>query len=526
MQSRTVTDSRTSALITKTFYQTGPFPLSGAVDYEDIYQSNGTTLVSHADYTNTSTTLDGTANNQRYFVAITASSVVEREVGGTKNGQIITTTNTSSIYDSYGNPTTLATTRTDNDSTSPYVGLSWGSTTASTIAPSTGSNWCLGLPTQVAVTNTAPGVSAITRTVTVTPDYVKCRATQKVIEPLSGTYAVTEAYGFDGFGNTNSVAVTGASMAARTTLTNWGTTGQFPTTVTNPLSQSATNGYDLNLGLLTSTTDPNGIAISWQYDTFGRKFRENRPDGTKTEWTYNDCSAGGCVNGNNKLTVIQTVKNSDGGTRSDAWTYLDRFERVLVTSRRLLSGAYDRSEVVYDIFGRQAQQSMPCTWVGCVVYWTTATYDALGRPIQTQRPISAANGTLQTTAIAYAGRATTVTDPQGKQSVKITTVAGSLGRSQDHNNYYQNFSYDAFGSLLAVTDSLSNPLFSATYDYGIGAFQRTMTDADLGARSSTYNALGEVTNHSDARGQSFTLTYDALSRPLVRTEPDLTTTLI
>jgi hypothetical protein len=41
---------------------------------------------------------------------------------------------------------------------------------------------------------------------------------------------------------------------------------------------------------------------------------------------------------------------------------------------------------------------------------------------------------------------------------------------------------------------------------------------DLGSRSFTYNALGEMTSWSDAKGQSFSATYDALSRPLTRSE--------
>jgi YD repeat-containing protein len=47
---------------------------------------------------------------------------------------------------------------------------------------------------------------------------------------------------------------------------------------------------------------------------------------------------------------------------------------------------------------------------------------------------------------------------------------------------------------------------------------------DLGNRSYTIDALGEVTAYSDAKGQTFSTTYDALSRPLIRTESDLTTT--
>jgi len=47
---------------------------------------------------------------------------------------------------------------------------------------------------------------------------------------------------------------------------------------------------------------------------------------------------------------------------------------------------------------------------------------------------------------------------------------------------------------------------------------------DLGTRSYTYDALGEMTNGSDGKSQSFSGTFDALSRPLTRTEPEGTTT--
>jgi YD repeat-containing protein len=113
-----------------------------------------------------------------------------------------------------------------------------------------------------------------------------------------------------------------------------------------------------------------------------------------------------------------------------------------------------------------------------------------------------------------------VTDPQLKATTKINLVTRSLARSQDHNGYYQTFTNDAFGSLLSVIDnaSPSNALFSATYQYGIGAFQVTSTDSDLGARSNTYDALGELTAYTDANSQNFSVMYDALSRPVTRTE--------
>jgi RHS repeat-associated protein len=111
-------------------------------------------------------------------------------------------------------------------------------------------------------------------------------------------------------------------------------------------------------------------------------------------------------------------------------------------------------------------------------------------------------------------------------TTKINLVTGSMAQSKDAKGYYQNFNYDAFGSLLSVTDSASpsHTLFTATYGYGLDAFQTASTDPDSGARSYTIDPLGEVTAYSDAKAQGFSLTHDALSRPLVRTEPDLTTT--
>src|SRR5690606_37627624 len=73
-------------------------------------------------------------------------------------------------------------------------------------------------------------------------------------------------------------------------------------------------------------------------------------------------------------------------------------------------------------------------------------------------------------------------------------------------------------------DSLSNPLFSATYSYGVQAFQTATTDMDLGTWSYTYNSLGELVGWTDAKSQSFSQSHDALSRVTSRTETEGTTT--
>ena len=182
--------------------------------------------------------------------------------------------------------------------------------------------------------------------------------------------------------------------------------------------------------------------------------------------------------------------NVGGTTQSVTNAYLDSVDRPLVTSSMMLNGAYDRHEVQYDNLGRVHQQGAPCTFVSCTNYWTTNTYDVLNRLTQSQRPISATNNTLQTTTYAYAGRTTTVTDALNNVTSHINLVTGPLARSKDANGYYVNFTYDAFGARLSVTDGASNTLHTNTYQYGLKAFKTASTDMDLGPRSYAVDALG------------------------------------
>jgi len=416
------------------------FPYTGMLTYDIQAQDNlNTKPIKSVTNTLNTTTLDGTMNNQRVFPYTSNGKIQNYEVGGAENADLITTTSTTYTFDNYGNATTIAKTVTDNDPGSPnpnpYFNDTWTSTTVSTIAPDT-STWCNSLPTEVDTTNTAPGVPAITRHSSFTPDYSLCRETQQVVEAGNSTYQVTTGYGFDAFGNINSQTVTGIGMAARTTAINWGTTGQFPTQVTNPLSQISYPSFDPVTGQLLSFKDPNGITTSWQYDPFGRKNKEIRPDGTYTVWSYNDCTVwdgGGCLYGPHSLALGHSVYSTTGVVQSVGSDWFDQVDRPIIKNAVNIAGTFDRSDVRYDNLGHIAQQSMPCAYSAVLTpctYWITNSHDALGRVTQTQRPISATNSTLQTTMIQYSGRTTTITDPQGKVTTNITKVTGSVGRTE------------------------------------------------------------------------------------------------
>jgi RHS repeat-associated protein len=529
-----VYDSRNALYRYQYFEQT--FPTTGMV-YEDLI-SNGTFLPHAVVNTLASlVTLSSTEYQQRYFAYFSNSTTSQKEVGGTENGDLITTTSTNYAYDNYGTATSITRVVTDNDPGSPYKTDTWTTTITNTPDEST-SPWCLSLlsKSQVAYTD-SNNDTPVTITKNLTPDLAHCRYTQIVTQPNT-SYTVTEAVAYDNFGNVNSDSLTGvgmgtASPATRTTLINWtttaATTGQFPMNVTDPsLAQTQLN-YNFSYGLPSSKTDPNGLVTSWQYaDGFGRKTQETRPDGTYTTWTYQNCAATtGCLLNTPGLYVVHDVYNTNATVQSYGADWFDPIDRPLVSIQIMPNGTtYSRNEQRYDSLGRVSQRAFPCTYSALTTtctYWTTDTYDVLNRLTQSQRPISSTNSNLQTTTYQYAGRTTTVTDPYSHAQTTVTDVNGWLRQTKDPYAYTVTLGYDAAGNNTAATDSLSSALWSGTYNYGIAPFLATASDMDLGAWSYTVDALGEVTAWKDAKSQTFSVTYDALSRPLTRTEPDLFT---
>ncbi len=342
---------------------------------------------------------------------------------------------------------------------------------------------------------------------------------------------MTEALTFDSFGNVNSDAVTGANMpsspATRTTTSNWGTTGQFLTTQTDPSGAVTTWTYSsaqsLGFGVPDSLQNANNLTTSWTYDGFGRKTKETRPDSTSTTWAWTACTSH-CGWSNSVYQVAQTAYQTNGTTviRTDT-NYYDPIDRLTETSGPNVAGTAAIVQTLYDPLGRITQRSLPYL-SGATAYQQTFGYDLLNRMTSASRPISASNSTLQSTSYQYAGRTTITTDPYSNTKTTVSDVNGWLRSTKDAIGYTVTRSYDAAGSLNGVTDSVGNTLLkNVTVDYGIRPFRVADTDADRGAWTYTIDSLGERTSWTDAKSQSFSMTYDALSRPLTRTEPDLFT---
>ncbi|MGQ0836651.1 MAG: FG-GAP-like repeat-containing protein, partial [Gammaproteobacteria bacterium] len=502
------------------------FPYTGTDFQRDSHQPGGTTIQLA---TNSWTAHSyGAGFETRYLPFVQSSAVHSYEVGGMFNGALVRSISVSSSVDAatgtlYDSTTTMSEPVSANGVQS---GASYVARTHHPLANLFNDyvNWCFGRPgvTQQINSHNLYGGGAQTRQVNTSWNGAFCRPTQHQVQPGDPQWHVTVDLGYDGYGNLNNQTVTGIAMPARTTSSVWAAPGSFPTSISRPVSaifsETTQMGWNYALGVQASETDPNGIATSWQHDTFGRRTLETRADGTDTVTTYNDCASFGCQGPNNKLLVIEQMRDTADSVINDQSTYFDKFDRAFVTTTRQLSGSYDRNEIAFDALGRISQRNAPCWWASCTYYWTTYQYDLLNRPTQESRPVSDSDPTIQTSSMYYEGATTRTVDAQGKQKTIVVSALGAPARSTDHAGYYQSFDYDPFGNSIRVTDSSGNTLQSATYN--IRGARLTLSDLDAGNWTYLPNALGELASQTDANAKTTSFTWDFQSRPLTRVFPE------
>src|SRR2546425_12389030 len=100
--------------------------------------------------------------------------------------------------------------------------------------------------------------------------------------------------------------------------------------------------------------------------------------------------------------------------------------------------------------GKMKRTSQPYA-PGGAIYWTTYTYDGLGRTVAVLAPDGAS-----TTTYAYQGNTTTVTDPAGKWKQYVTDAMGNLTQVIEPNpaggaNLITTYTYDLLNHLTQVS---------------------------------------------------------------------------
>jgi RHS repeat-associated protein len=282
----------------------------------------------------------------------------------------------------------------------------------------------------------------------------------------------------------------------------------FPHTVTDPMGHYSTYTYDSDSGLMLTAKDTNQQETSYQYDDMWRLSQANYPDGGEATITHDESSFPFTA------TLTQTMSSSQSKVTTN------RFDGVGRVTEEQTSDPVgtDLVDTAYDGLGRNATVSNPYRSTSDPTYGiTTYAYDALGRTTQVKRP----DGSMVNTT--YTGAATEVQDEgNGNGSSRVTRISqadglghmtsvcevtsasltglggtpSSCGQDISGTGFLTQYSYDALGDLLAVTQN------------------------GLNSRSFVYDSLGRLTSGTNPESGTITYQYDGNNNVTSRTAPD------
>lgn len=498
-------------------YYEQDFPYIGALDKVYLKQSAGT-MIRDVNYTWDKLSW-GSGATARAFPYLDALITKQHELGGTYNGTHFRTIEYSvtSIDSTFGTVTDSSTEITEEatglNSQSSKTERIWHSSILNDTT-----NWCLGRPqtTKRINSHTLNQGTSITRTTGQSWSGLYCRPTEQKIEPGDATWEVDVDLTYDDFGNLEDRTVTGKNMAARVTSIDWGSRGQFPETVTDALSFDTDQAWDYDLGLPDSVTDPNGLETSWDYDSFGRRTTETRPDGTSTTWTIAECSSG-CDSREYYYIETKLRDTTPSVVRTDKAVF-DQHDQLLFDYRQLPGGS---SSIVADIErdarGRVETANVPYWAGGGKNGYRKFLYDSLDR-VTSDRLYTSSDVLDRETEIDFEGLVTEVTDPLSNVTKQTISGWGDILRVTDAGTGNTNYEYNAFSQLKKVIDT--NSVTLAVIDYNVVGMKTGLDDVDRGDWSFTPNALGEVVSQTDAKAQTTDFEYDKLGRLIERDEDE------
>ncbi len=401
-------------------------------------------------------------------------------------------------------------------------------------------HWLLGRLDTVSVTHDAPGQDPVIRTSSFDYDATTGLLAVETIEPGDAEFELRTDYYRDAFGNVERKQLSGAGIATHDAQNvDYDPKGRVVVASRNALGHETTFDYTdpdpiyQALAKPKSSTDPNQLTTTWNYDDLGRKIYERRPDGTETTGIYSwDI---GIPHAFRKLET-----RTDGQAPVTIW--FDKLGRE-IRSETLREYTYPGTalparrasykDTAYNDIGLITSISRPYSGATTVdigggswdewepaemPVYTTMEYDALKRA----QYITAPDGTV--TETVYDGLTTrTIVDsdyrttgsPAAKNQV-TTTVKNTKGEVlsvTDADNKTVTYTYDPVGNLITTQDPDGN-LIEMRYD--IRGNKIWQDDPDMGEWSYAYNTLDQLVSQTDAKGNVIEFEYDPLGRPETR----------
>lgn len=312
--------------------------------------------------------------------------------------------------------------------------------------------------------------------------------------------------------------------------------GVFATQETNAAEQGESRELDPRTGQPLKQVGPNGGITTWAYDSFGRKVRENRADGTYTVTEYKLCQVPGqavdplCAApvsyGGFTHTLEWYVKETSYGTdgvplAASSYQFHDTLGRAVRTRS---DGFFHRDaafrmatiqDTVYNALGQTVFKSIPYLIQGGNPWWSSYVYDAIGRVVKETTPDG--NGASSVLQTSYNGLVVTITNALDQVKTIYKNALGQTERIVDNLGAEVRYTYDALGQLTET--NAAGSVTRLTYD--MRGRKTSMQDPAMGRWDYAYNVFGELVWQQDSLGKVTTMSYDVLGRMVSRDEPDL-----
>ncbi|AVV80773.1 Virulence plasmid 65kDa B protein [Leptospira santarosai] len=371
---------------------------------------------------------------------------------------------------------------------------------------------------------------------------------------LSPVGTHTTEYEYDNFGNRTAERDTSSSPARGTSYTYDDELHQFVTQETRfgGSIQFSTNhqiGYTTAFGVPTLTTDANGNKSTFEYDNFGRLVGSisDTDDGSRSTASYSyDASF--------PLSAKTTFPTGTGAPDFLSRTYTDGLGRTIYMVKSASNGGYVLTgRLVYDGNGKLVRKGQS-NWatsgeMGRFVLHleernpTSFEYDPIGRIKKTIQPTAQGETSPTTITTTYNSAFETTEDHSSGTSKRIVKDArGQILYVEDFGNDGTQakigFCYDISGNRIKKSDlndanamSCPNTLVGvptkdtsgrnqAYWIYDAFGKLRGESDPDLGVSSYNYNAFGDLTSSTNAKGVTTTLSYDGVGRILTKNIPE------
>ncbi len=333
------------------------------------------------------------------------------------------------------------------------------------------------------------------------------RLTSKSVS-VDGVTTTESINTYDSFGNATSVTTSGTGCTSRTFSFLYDNTGRFAMQHTNPKGHIFQKAYDPRTGLVLSETDENNLTTTYTYDVFGAPDSIHYPDGRLTTfekfWIL-----GGSTIPNARWKIV---------TRTTGKANMEEFFDLM--GRKVCSwnnGSF--TDTRYNSKGQVAKTSAPYSAGTSEAnkIWHSYQYDMYGRVTHETAPYTDLNH-------SYGARTRTVTDNlRGTSSSKTTDAAGRIVQASDPGgNIQYTYNFDTYNGKTVYKTNVT----TSGNTTSILADQRgnrvKISDPDAGIVTCTYNAFGEPTSQTDARGVTTAMTYDVLGRVIGKTYSDST----